>query len=135
MREQELAVVRGAYEAFNAKDAEAAIAVYDAEAHFFPMLAGVAGGYHGHAGIRAWFAEMTETFTESTVAIEEVEFAEGVILVRATFRGRGRSSDAEIVQPLVHAVDIQDGLVRWFGAYRSREDALAGIRARGASST
>ena len=128
--EQDLAVLRGGYEAFSAKDADAYVALCDPEIHFSPMVAGVEGGYRGEAGIRAWLDEMRATFTESTVAIEEVEVAEGMFLVHATFHGRGRGSNVEVVQPLVHAVDVRAGLVRWFAAYRSRDEALAGIRSR-----
>jgi hypothetical protein len=57
MREDDVAVVRRAYDAFNAKDAERYIAVCDPDVRFSPMVAGVEGGYRGHAGLsrpRAW---------------------------------------------------------------------------------
>ncbi len=133
MWEDDLAVVRRGYDAFNAKDADAYIAVCHPDVRFSPMVAGVEGGYHGHAGIRAWLAQMSETFSDSTVAIESIDVVEGAVIVSAVFHGLGRSSEAETTQPLVHAVDVRDGLVRWFAAYRDREEAMAGIRSRDAT--
>jgi ketosteroid isomerase-like protein len=132
MWEDDVAVARRAYEAFNSKDADAYVALCHPEVHFSPMVAGVEGGYRGGAGVRAWLAEMAETFTESTVTAEDFEPLDGVLIVRATFRGRGRSSDAEVTQPLVHAVAVREGLVTWYAAYNSRDEAVAGIRSRDA---
>ena len=124
MSEENLEIVQRGYEAFNSKDADAYIALSHPDISFSPMTAGVQGSLRGHAAIRTWLAEMAETFAESKVVANEFEVVEDVVIVHATFHGRGHSSDAAVAQPLVHVVRIRDGLVTWFGAYRDRAEAL-----------
>ncbi len=54
-------------DAYNARDADAFAAVWNPDCEWHPFLtARVEGdpGYHGHNGIRAWFEDVDEMFSE-----------------------------------------------------------------------
>ncbi len=59
--------------------------------------------------------------------IDELEELPGGILVMVTFRGRGRGrgSGAPAEQQFAHVFGFENGLVRRFFWYRSREEAVA----------
>jgi hypothetical protein len=62
-------------DAYNARDAEAFAAVWNPDCEWHPFLtARVEGdpGYHGHNGIRAWFEDVDEMFSEIHVELGQI---------------------------------------------------------------
>ena len=60
------ALKRGA-EAYNRRDIEPLVELFHPEAEWYPFTAQVEGNeaYHGHEGLRQWFANTNATFEES----------------------------------------------------------------------
>lgn len=58
-RHADEATVRRWFDAFNSRDLEAMLACMHPHVDFHPLrLHGLEGPYHGHTGVREWFAEL-----------------------------------------------------------------------------
>jgi ketosteroid isomerase-like protein len=69
---------------FNRRDSDGFAAMWDANCEWHPFLtARVEGdlGYHGHNGIRAWFEDTDEMFSEVQVALDQFREVRGRLLV------------------------------------------------------
>jgi ketosteroid isomerase-like protein len=90
-------------DAFNARDPEAWVAVWNPDAEWHPFLtAREEGGlgYHGHNGMRAWFEDVDEMLEQSRVELDQFREIGGRLLVlgrmTAKRRGTGESVDREV---------------------------------------
>lgn len=83
--------------------------------------------YRGHDGVREWWTSMQESLA-ARFRPEQIE----VFRDRAIARVRivGTIDRVEVPQTMWQAVRFRDGLVCWWGTYRTEEEALeaAGLR-------
>src|SRR6185436_21006000 len=86
-------------EALNAGDAEAYVAAMHSEVEFIPRRALIQGSYHGHAGLRRFFADNDESFETFHVTIEETHEIGDYVVGIGTLRVRGKGSGVEVVVP------------------------------------
>ena len=71
-------------DAHNARDAESFAAVWNPDCEWHPFLTAREEGdpgYHGHNGIRAWFEDVDEMFSEMHVEIGRASCRERVFRV------------------------------------------------------
>ena len=62
--------IREGYDAFNRRDFEAWIALYDEEVEFFDLAeAPDSRAFRGHAGVRAWIAKLQELGARGSVPV------------------------------------------------------------------
>jgi ketosteroid isomerase-like protein len=122
-------------ESFNRRDPEVMIASWDARCEWHPFLtAEVEGaqGYRGHDGLRQWFKDIDEMFSEISWHPDSVKNLEGDrVLVLGTIRGRGRTSGVEVETPIGQLIELRDGMILRGWAYPSHEQAMlaAGLKA------
>ncbi len=90
-------------DAFNARDPEAWITVWNADCEWHPFLTAREEGdpgYHGHNGVRAWFEDVDEMFSEIHVELETYRQVGDRLLVlgemTATARGTGEERSSEV---------------------------------------
>jgi ketosteroid isomerase-like protein len=88
------AAIQEGYDAFNRRDFEAYIALFDEEVELFDLAeAPDARAFRGHAGVRAWIAKLQEAWGEAFVRFEPQSFVEGdgvvVVDTRAKAVGGG----------------------------------------------
>ena len=90
-------------DAHNSRDPEAFASVWNPDCEWHPFLtARVEGdlGYHGHNGIRAWFEDVDEMFSEIRVELGNFHEVGGRLLVlgqmTATKRGSGDETESEV---------------------------------------
>ena len=125
MSQENVEQFRKAISAYNGRDVEAMVEAFHPECEWFPFTAKVEGNeaYHGHDGIRRWWANLDATFPEREASVDEVrETGDAVVALgrlRARFRS-GLSLDTEAGW----FVRFRDGLVVWGRAYQSHADAL-----------
>jgi len=95
-------------DAYNDRDADAWIAVWNPDAEWHPFLTAREEGdpgYHGHNGLRAWFEDVDEILEESHVDLEQFRPVGDRLLVlgRMTAKRRGRdaleSEVAWVIEP------------------------------------
>jgi ketosteroid isomerase-like protein len=129
MSEHNVVLHRRIVEAFNARDAEAVIALYDPSIEFHSAFAAVGGAvYHGHDGVRRWFRDLEDAWGAEVRVEPETYFDLGEhTLTFNVMHGRGRHSSVEVAMPVAHVIKWRDGLCVYWKAYLHREDALSDL--------
>ena len=127
-RENEERARRG-YEAFNAGDMDA---VFESLAEDIEWeewsMAPDAKTYYGHAGVREFFAKLSEAFDVLRFEPEEFIAAGNQTVVPTLVRVRGRGSGVETTLPTVHVWTLrEDGKATRVQVYENRETALEAV--------
>jgi ketosteroid isomerase-like protein len=117
MSEENLEVVRKAYEAFGQGDLPTVFDLLDPEVVFYQSeLLPWGGRREGHEGMRSFLEDLTSA-TESQVKPDEfVEAGDHVVAVGRT-RGRVRATGEEFDVRAVHVWTLKEGKVVRFEAY------------------
>jgi ketosteroid isomerase-like protein len=122
----------------NAYQAHAAWSRGDIEGAFGPVSPGVefttwtgemeGRTFHGHDGLREWFAEIHVAFSSYEVEILEHEEIDDHLLLHIRARARAVTSGVEIDQNVYQLIefDADDRARRW-SWFRDRDEALAAI--------
>jgi len=129
--DQQVALARAAYAAFNRGDFDAVLPLLDPDVTWQrrPMHP-VQGTYRGRAEVaRDVVGAMREQYSELT--LEPIEFHEvgEHLVVRLHQRGRGRASGAVVEGELVHVVRMSGDLVTELRAFSTVDEALAALEA------
>jgi ketosteroid isomerase-like protein len=127
-------LARRGVDSFNSGDVEAMIPYWHPDVEFIPMRAPVQGGYHGHSGLREFFADNAENLDEFHLTVEELIDCDPHVVVIGVLRIRGKGSGLPITTPSASLVTFRDGLVVRFEELRERALAAAArerIRASG----
>jgi hypothetical protein len=111
-------------EGFNRRDAEALIALADAEIVFQPtLLAGARRTYHGHEGLRAWLANVAATGLRHTVEARVIRrTSSGELVISGEI-----FHDGEVVSPFSMSFCLRDGKFVEAWAYLSDEALLTSL--------
>jgi ketosteroid isomerase-like protein len=126
MPERNLELMRRFVEAFNARDAQAIIALSDPSIEYHAALGTAVGGgvFHGHDGLLELFRAIEDVWDELRIEPEAYfELGEHALVFAAQY-GRGRQSGAEVAMPIAGVVRWRDGLIVYAKGYPRREDAL-----------
>jgi ketosteroid isomerase-like protein len=123
--------VRRFAEAVTAGDPEAAVAVSDPEIEFLSVLAVSGRAYHGHGGVRQYFAEVAAAWAEWRVEVHRIASApDGRVVISMTMHFRGKESGAAFSDQTAHVWTIRNGKLLRNQPFRDPGEAL---RAAGAS--
>jgi ketosteroid isomerase-like protein len=132
MSEENVEVVRQMVDAVNRRDLETMDAVISEEAEFNSVLAASEGRvFHGHQGIRDYFAWFDEAFEEFRSEVEEViDAGEDRVVVLVTFTARGRESGITLNQLNGLVITFQGERIVRIDSYFHPAEALeaAGLR-------
>jgi ketosteroid isomerase-like protein len=111
-------------EAANEEDLDGALALISEEVVWIAARSAVQGTYHGHEGIRSFFADNQENFERFEPAVAEIRDLEDGVLVLGSIHVRGRGSGVDTEVPMAGIATYRDGLlVRWED-FRERDRAL-----------
>jgi ketosteroid isomerase-like protein len=101
------------------------------EIEWYPFSAKVEGDapYHGHEGVKQWWANVSAAFEEFEATIDEVRDEGDLVLALGRVRARFRSG-ITLDTDLGWVFRFRDGLAVWGRAYQSHAEALeaAGMR-------
>ena len=116
--------MRAAYDAINADDVEAFIALAHPDCEFNSLIAEMeAERYVGHEGIRRWWEHVVHSLGGLHFEIVELEeIDEETLLLRNRVTG-----PTGVEQHTWQAVRLRDGLGVWWGLYRTEAEARAAI--------
>jgi ketosteroid isomerase-like protein len=107
---ENVALVRRSFEAMAAWDVDALLRLYATDVEFLPLTGTrvETGGYQGHDGVRAYFAEARELW--DVLEPQGVEYRDlgDRVLVAGRCRVRGRTSGAESDPPCAWVIGVRD---------------------------
>jgi uncharacterized protein len=128
MRPEDLAVVRGAYDAFARGDLEElrTFLAPDIEWRTTPEVPFM-GNYSGLDEFLRGMGEWTGAFEGITTEVEEMIDAGENVIVRHRMRGRGRDSGVEVDLEICQVVAVRDGKLIRMHDYSTREEALQAV--------
>jgi ketosteroid isomerase-like protein len=126
MSQENVEIVRRAYQAFNRGDLDAVVAnvAPDSEYVASGAIPGVEGVYRGPEGLKRVISWLREAFADVRVEVHDLIGAGDQVPVSFTNRGRGKQSGVEASWTVWQLWTLRDGkMVRGQG-FTSREDAL-----------
>jgi ketosteroid isomerase-like protein len=128
MSRENVDLFRRTVEAYNARDIDAFIALFDPDVEFHSSFAGVGAVYRGHEGLRKWHRDLEETWGGEIRSEPEAFFDLGeYTLTLSVLRGRGQHSGVEVETADVLVARWRDGLIVYMKSYVSKEEALSDL--------
>jgi ketosteroid isomerase-like protein len=128
---ENVALVRRSFEAMAVWDVEALLRLYAAEVEFLPLTGTrvETGGYHGHDGVRAYFAEARQLWDVlEPQGVEYMDLGDRV-LVAGRCRVRGRTSGAESNPPCAWVIGVRGAKIVSHRTCANFDEALEFARA------
>ena len=127
-----VALARRVYDAMNARDLPAFLALFDPELEAVPRSAFLEGHFHGHAGARRWWEGILNLIPDFACEIVEVRAAGDVTLGRIHVSGHGGESGTPFDETIWQVARWRDGRAVWWGTFNTSEEAhaAAGLQAR-----
>ena len=113
-------------DAFNARDPEAWIAAWNADCEWHPFLTAREEGdpgYHGHNGIRAWFEDVDEMFSEIHVDLETYRQVGDRLLVLGEMKATARATGLERSSEVAWVVEPRGEKLQRGWSYPTHEEA------------
>jgi ketosteroid isomerase-like protein len=127
MSQENVELVRRAIDALNDGDIDRAVTHADPEGELHSAIIGGAEGnvYRGHEGLRQWYAEVMESFTELRTELTEFRDLGERVVAFGRIRARGRESGLELDAVTGWVFTVRRGKLLRAEGYLSRDDALA----------
>ena len=125
MSEANVELVRRAFDAFAARDVEAALAVMHEEVEFLPVTANLTTGgvpYRGHDGMTRYLQDVGRVWEE--LRVYPSEFRDLGEIVVALGRMHGRGGGMIIDRPTGWVWRFRNGKIVFCRVYASQEEAL-----------
>ena len=133
MSQENVEVMRRAFEGLNARSAEAMEQLCAPDGEWRPVL--TAGGdlehpvYRGPAGMVQYWTDLDELFEGTEVQVEELEpMGPDHVLFSGRVTARGRKSGVPLDERIWAIWELRDGKLLHGAAYRSREEALEAVQ-------
>jgi ketosteroid isomerase-like protein len=125
-------IARETFDAIRRRDIDRLVDLYDPDIEFQPLtgMEVELGGYHGQAGVRRYFEEITHVWDEMLPHADDVRAIGDQVVILGGCAVRGRGSGAVTDSPMAWVLTLRDGKVVRHRAYRGRDEALeaAGLR-------
>ena len=123
-------LVRRFVDALNRRDLKDFLAVCHPDVQLRSLASDLGGTFRGHAGIRSYFREFTDTFDDYHFEIERIE-DRGDLMVRwLRVHARAGASGVDLDWRAVVAFRLRDGRLWRVAACRSEEEALDSVGVR-----
>ena len=125
MSEEKVEGFRKAIAGYNRRDIGPMLEITHPEAEWYPFTAAVEGdeAYHGHEGIRRWWANVEASFEELEASVDDVRDLGDRMLALGHLRARFRSG-VTLETEIAWLIRYRDGLAVWGHAYQSHTEAL-----------
>jgi ketosteroid isomerase-like protein len=131
MSQENVEIVRHAFEAFNRGDLAGAVADWAPDAEYRATgghMTGLAGLYRGPDAYRTGFLEpFVSEFDEPRLDIHELIDTGDHVVAALTVSGRGKRSEAEVAWDVWQVWTLRDGQIIRGHGYGSRDEAFAAV--------
>lgn len=119
-------LLEDAVNAYNRRDPDGWVALWTPDCEWHPFLTAREEGdpgYHGHNGMRAWFEDVDEMFSEMHAELETFREVGDRLLVLGEMTAVARGTGAEVRSDVAWVVEPRDERL-WRGwSYASHEQA------------
>ena len=125
MADDSVTIIRRACEAFNGEGIEGVIPFLHEDVEWRnPEESPIAGVWHGHDGVRSWYAQAADAFGEMRFTPDEFyAVSEGRVLVLLRFGLTGTASDLDMEVPFAWVIDLRDGRAISLKMYSDQQQA------------
>ena len=120
-------LLAGSANAFNARDPEAWLELWNADCEWHPFLTAREEGdpgYHGANGIRAWFEDVDELFSAIHVELDQFREIGDRLVVLGTMEATRRVDGEQVSSGVGWVVEPRGEKLQRGWAYGSREEAI-----------
>jgi ketosteroid isomerase-like protein len=124
MSEENIEVVRGTFDAFQARDLDDFLNHMDPEVEYRSLILEVEGVYHGHDGMRAWWENVLSVFPDWSPRVEEAREVGDRVLSRVRAEGSGTGSGIALDRDIWHLAEVRDGRLTSSAFFRTEQEAL-----------
>jgi uncharacterized protein len=125
MSQENLEIVRRAFEAFNRRDMTAFLDLLDPDVEWVPILAVLEGRvYRGHKDVQRWVEDLDPDWEFFEVYHEELRDLGDRVLIFGHWRARGRASGVESEQPGIWLYEMKGGKVVRMRTFTDRGEGL-----------
>jgi ketosteroid isomerase-like protein len=122
---EDVELIQRAVRAWAEFDEETALELASEEIEFFALRSATEGPYHGHEGVRRFFADNRESFELFQPEYDEIrDLGDGRVLGIGSIRIRGRGSGVETDVPSAVIATVRGGRLLHFRDYGDRRAAL-----------
>jgi ketosteroid isomerase-like protein len=127
MSQENVELIRRAYDAMNSGDLEAAKAIADPNIELQTPITRVAGRvYRGLAGVDDWFADVGEAWDGVEQIVERfIEVSAETTIAMVRFTARGKASGVQVAQELASIWTIRNHKVVTVETYPTLDEASA----------
>ena|SRR6476620_125988 len=132
MSQENVEIVRRAWEASVRHDNEAVFALYDPEVEWDLTAAPGfdARVYRGVEGVQQWFRDWVGTFDDFTADVEEWIDAGDRVIAMLHWTARGKRSGAPVDMRQAHVWTVRNGKLARLRVFASRAEALEAVGLR-----
>ena len=133
MAREDVELVRDHFKATNERDFERVMGAYaeDVELYVHPDAFLEAGTLTGREAVGKWFGDFLVSFeSDFHFVIDEARDLGHVVFLRASYRGRGRASGAEVQGESGYLYDVRDRKIVRVELYPTGTEALEAAAAR-----
>jgi ketosteroid isomerase-like protein len=126
MPHENVELVRRGMEAWNREDLDALMALSDPDVEFASIFAGMEGRtYRGYDGLREYFDDMRDTWSEFHRDIEEMfDAGDDQVVVFFHLRGTARASGVSVDEDVTTVFRLRNGQLYRMVVFRDRDEAL-----------
>jgi ketosteroid isomerase-like protein len=125
MSEENVEVVRQAFDAWNRGDHDALLRRWGEDAEFYPLRAQLEGrAYRGPDGLREFIDELANEWTDVRFEVDEIREAGEQMVGSGRFRARGQASGVDINVPLGVVGVVRSGRIGYARFFSDPSEAL-----------
>ena len=131
MSQENVALAHRTYEAFNRRDLDEVLRVFDpeVEVHDPPEMPDSAV-HRGHEAVMRDWQRTFDSFEEFSIEIEECRDLGNELLVFLRYRGRGLGSGVTVDAQVAHIGTVKDGKLLRLRQFLDRQQALEAVGLR-----
>ena len=129
MADNNVEIVRSAFDAIRRRDIDALLSLYHPDIEFLPLTGTRVehGGYAGHSGVRSYFDEVAEVWEEMRPYEESSHPVGDHVVVTGGCAVRGIGSGVASDDPMAWVITLADGKITRHRAYRTAAEALDAV--------
>jgi ketosteroid isomerase-like protein len=98
--------------AFNERNIDEFLPMFDEEIEFFPLRSAIEGPYKGHTGMRKWWADTAENWETFRIEADKLhDLGDGRLVAAGVIHAKGKGGGVPLDIPTSWLLELRNG--RW----------------------